>query len=246
VKRALLILMILALLLALPVAAQQPSRTTPTRVVAGADEPDVVLDIPHVYVESVVLDVRDVQAHVSLDARVADLVRLSAGADASIERVKLEINGVEAEVYLVVRLDKVREMIERTLETLDKNPQLVTRLLDTVDRTVGTVGDVANTALQPGGVLTQTVNTLGQTVTRTVDTAGNLVERTLDTTGKLVGEKRLGAVLDLPVVSETKNAAGQVVRQLRDTTGSIIEVTLDTAGKVVSSRVLGGGTQQRR
>ena len=79
-------------------------------------------------------------------------------------------------------------------------------------------------------------HTLGQTVTRTIDTAGTLLERTVDRTGKPVGEKRLGRVLDLPLVNETKNAAGQTDRTLRDTTGALIEVTLDAAGKIVSSR----------
>lgn len=248
--------LLIMLLVTLPLFAQQ--RTAATRPpAAGQGEPDVVLDIPNVSVESVVLDVRDVRAHVSLDARVGNLVALSAGADAGIDKVRLEINGVEAEVYLVVRLDKVAEIVERTLATIDKNPEIVTRLLDTVDNTVGTVGNVANTALQPGGVvsqtvgtvgrtlenvtapggvLTQTVNTLGQTVTRAVDTTGTLVERTVDRTGKLVGEKRIGRVLDLPLVNETKNAAGQTVRTLRDTTGALIEVTLDASGKILSSR----------
>ena len=237
------------MVLALPLFAQQQqqqqrARTTTTAAAAASGEPDVVLDIPHVYVESVVLDVRDVRANVSLDARVGNLVALNAGAEAGIDQVRLEINGVEAEVYLVVRLDKVADIISRTLETIDKNPEVLERLLTTVDNTVGTVGGIANTALQPGGVVSQTVNTLGQTVTRTVDTAGNLVERTLDQTGKLVGEKTLGRLLDLPVVSETTNAAGQTVRQLRDTTGSIIEVTLDAAGKIVSSRVVSGATRR--
>jgi hypothetical protein len=232
-KRTVTILLMAA---ALPLAAQttQPAR----RTTAANDPADVVLDIPRVHVESVVLDVRDLHAHVSLDARVGNLVKLIAGADAGIDKVRLEINGVDAEVYLVVRLDKVADMVERTLATIDKNPEMISRVLTTVDRTVQTVGSVANTALQPGGVLTQTVNTLGQTVVRTVDTAGNLVEKTTDTAGKLVGEKNLGRVLDLPVVNETTNAAGQVVRQLRDTTGAIIEVTLDSAGKIVSSKVV--------
>ena len=238
-KRALIALL---LFVALPLAAQQ----TQTRGRTAAEPPDVVLDVPRVRVESIVLDVRDLHAHVSLDARVGNLVKLIAGADAGIDKVRLEINGVDAEVYLVVRLDKVAEMVERTLATIDKNPEMITRVLTTVDRTVETVGSVANTALQPGGVLSQTVNTLGHTVVRTVDTAGRIVEKTTDTAGKLVGEKTLGSVLDLPVVSETTNAAGQVVKQLRDTTGAVIEVTLDAAGKVVSSRTVSGATQQRR
>lgn len=247
--------LLILLFLAIPLAAQQ--RTT-TRT-APAEEPDVVVDIPNVSVESIVLDVRDLHAHVSLDARVGNLVTLNAGVNAGIDKVRLEINGVQAEVYLVVRLDKVRDIIGRTLDTVDKNPQLVTRLLESVDRTVGTVGDVANTALQPGGVvsqtvgtvgrtlenvtapggvLTQTVNSLGQTVVRTIDQTGNIVERTVDQTGKLVGDKTLGKLLDLPVLNQTTNAAGQVVKQVRDTSGAVIEVVTDAGGKVVSSRVV--------
>lgn len=205
--------LILLLLLATPLFAQQRRTTTATpRPAAGTQEPDVVVDIPNVSVESIVLDVRDLRAHVSLDARVGNLVTLNAGADAGIDKVRLEINGVEAEVYLVVRLDRVADIIERTLETIDKNPQVLARLLTTVDRTVDTVGNVANTALQPGGVvsqtvgtvgqtlenvtapggvLSQTVNALGQTVTRTLDEAGRIVETTTDKTGKVVGRKVL-------------------------------------------------------
>jgi hypothetical protein len=188
-KRALLIL----LLVAMPLAAQQRTNTNANTNTAAtresAEEPDVVVDVPRLHVESIVLDVQDLKAHVSLDARVGNLVTLNAGANAGIEKVRLEINGVDAEVYLVVRLDKVREIIERTLETVDKNPQMVTRLLDTVDNTVGTVGKTLENVTAPGGVLSQTVNSLGQTVTRTLDQAGNIVERTTDAAGKVVGER---------------------------------------------------------
>jgi hypothetical protein len=77
-------------------------------------------------------------------ARLANLLKLTAGADASIDHVKLDIKGVQATATLVVRLDNVRAIIERTLQTLDNNPQLVSQLLSTVDNTVNTVGGVAN------------------------------------------------------------------------------------------------------
>ena len=217
----------------------QTSRFRPADPTAG-DQPDVLLDIPTLSVDEIKLDVQNLQAHVSLDARVANLVKITAGVDASIDKVNLDIKGVKASVLLIVRLDNVREIIDKTLTTLDKNPQLVEKLLQTVDNTVNTVGGVANTALQPGGVISQTVNSLGQTVSRTVDTAGNLVERTLDQTGNLVNSRTLGRALDLPVVRETTNAAGQTVRQVRDTGGGLIELTLDRAGQVVNSRVLNG------
>jgi len=219
-------------------AANQPSRFRPANPVGGDDPPDVLLDIPNLSVDEITLDVQDLRANVSLDARVANLVKITAGVDATIEKVNLTIKGVQANVLLVVRLDNVREIIDKTLTTLDNNPQLVDRLLQSVDNTVDTVGGVANTALQPGGVISQTVNTLGQTVNRTVDAAGNIVERTVDQAGKLVDTRTLGRALDLPVVRESTNTAGQVVRQVRDASGAIIELTLDGAGKVVGSRVL--------
>lgn len=209
----------------------------------GADNPDVLLDIPNLSIDTLVIEVDSLYANLSLDARVANLVKLTAGVEVKIDRVSIRIKGVQASALLVVRLDNVREIVDRTLTSLDKNPQLVDRLLSTVDNTVNTVGNVANTALQPGGVISQTVNTLGQTVQRTLDATGNIVEKTLDTTGKVLNTRTVGKLLDLPIVSETTNAAGQTVRRLRDTSGKIIEVVLDQTGKIISSSLQGGTSQ---
>lgn len=209
------------------------------------DKPDVLLDVPNLSVDEITLDVQNLQAHLALDARVANLVKLTAGVDVTIDKVNLGIKGVQATALLVVRLENVRAIIEKTLTTLDNNPQLVEQLLKTVDNTVNTVGSVANTALQPGGVISQTVNTLGQTVQRTLDETGNIVEKTLDQAGKVVNTRTVGRLLDLPVVKETTNAAGQTVRQLRDSSGRIIEVVLDKSGKIISSNLVGSsGTAQ--
>ena len=234
---------------------------------AAAGNPDVYLEVPDLRVDQILLEVDDLDVHLALDARVANLVSIKAGVDARIGNVKLDIRGVQAEAYLTVRLDNVARILDRTLTTLDNNPEIVERLLTSVDRTVGTVGGVANTALQPGGVvsqtvgtvgrtlenvtapgglLTQTVNTLGQTVQRTLDTTGNIVERTLDTTGKLVNERTVGRLLDMQVIRETTNAAGQAVKQVRDASGAVIEYTLDSAGRIISSRVVSSATGGRR
>jgi len=218
---------------------------------AASGDPDVLLDVPNLSVDEITLEVENLRAHVALDARLANLLQLTAGADVGIDKVKLTIKGVRAEVLLKVRLDNVASIIDRTLTTIDRNPQILERLLTTVDNTVGTVGNVANTALQPGGVLSQTINTLGQTVQRTLDKTGNIVEKTLDTTGRVVNQRTIGSVLDtaatgLRVVNETTNNAGQTVRRLQDSTGGIVEVTLDTAGKIVSSRIVQGATSPRQ
>lgn len=209
------------------------------------DKPDVLLDVPNLSVDEITLDVQNLQAHLALDARVANLVKLTAGVDLSVDKVNISIKGVQATALLVVRLENVRAIIDKTLTTLDNNPQLVERLLETVDNTVNTVGEVANTALQPGGVISQTVNTVGQTVQRTLDATGNIVEKTLDQTGKVLNTRTVGKLLDLPLVKETTNAAGQTVRQLRDTSGRIVEVVLDNTGKIVSTSLVGNNTKSQ-
>lgn len=215
---------------------------------AQSGDPDVLLDVPNLSVEEITLDVQNLRAKVSLDARLANLLQLSAGADASIDQVKLTIKGVKADLMLKVKLDNVAAIIDRTLTTIDRNPQILEGLLRSVDNTVNTVGGVANTALQPNGVLSQLTNSLGQTVQRTVDTTGNLVVKTLDSTGNVVNSRTLGSVLNtaatgLRTVGETVNSQGQTVRRLQDESGAILEVTLDTAGKVVNSRVVSEATR---
>ena len=204
----------------------------------GSDQPDVLLDVPNLSVDEITLGVHNLVANLSLDARVASLVQLKAGVDIRIDSVTLTIKGVQASVLLIVRLDNVRAIIEKTLTTLENNPQLVDRLLSTVDNAVNTVGDVANTALQPGGVISQTVNTLGQTVQRTVDATGNILEKTLDNTGKILSTRSVGRLLDLPVVSQTTNQLGQTVKRVRDTSGAIIELVVDNAGKILSQTIV--------
>lgn len=223
---------------------RQEASSARRRQEAASGDPDVLLDVPNLSVDEITLEVENLKAKVSLDARLANLLALTAGADVAIDKVKLQIKGVKAEVLLKVRLDNVAAIIDRTLTTIDRNPEILTKLLESVDKTVGTVGGVAQTALQPGGVLSQTINTLGQTVQRTVDATGNIVEKTLDTTGKVVNSNTVGSVTNLRVLGETKNAAGQTLRRVQDTAGGVIELTLDAAGKVISSKVLSQGSRQ--
>src|SRR5688572_8993399 len=129
---------------------------------AASGDPDVLLDIPNLSVEEINLEVQNLRVHLDLDARLSNLLQLTAGADASIDSDKLNIRGVRAEALLKVRLDNVAAILDRALTTIDRNPQIIDRLLSTVDTTVGTVGQIGQTALQPGGVVSQTVGTVGQ------------------------------------------------------------------------------------
>jgi hypothetical protein len=197
--------------------SRQPQPLPPTpaaqRALAGADQPDVLLDIPNLSVEQITLDVANLQVHIALDARLANLLKLTAGADASVDKVKLDIKGIRAQATLIVRLDNVRAIIDRTLTTLDKNPQIISGLYNTVDNTVGTVGGVANNA---------------------VGTVGGVTSSLLRN-GQVLDLARSG----LSEVSRTVNGAGQTVRQVRNASGGLIEVVTDSAGKILSSQPVG-------
>jgi hypothetical protein len=87
--------------------------------------PDVLLDVTELEVERITLEVENLRAHVSVLAELASLVNLSVGVDARLDRVKLEIEGVEAKVLLKVRLEHIRAILEKALETVAEHPELL-------------------------------------------------------------------------------------------------------------------------
>lgn len=192
------------LALATPAVAQDRNASAPRsplaqQALSSSDQPDVLLDIPNLSVEELTIEVDKLEAHIALDARLANLLKLTAGADVTIDKVKVQLKGVKAQALLVVRLDNVRAIIERTLQTLDGNPQIVERLLSTVDNTVGTVGGVAGNLLRNGQALDlaraglteflQTLNNAGQTVRRVRDRNGRIFEVVTDAANRVVSSR---------------------------------------------------------
>ena len=118
---------------------------------AGSGEPDVLLDVPVLKVEEIDLTVEGLRAHVSVLAELADLVKLSVGADVALDKVELTIKGVEAQALLKVRLEQVRAILDKALTTIGENPEILQSLVQTVDRTVGEVGGTAREAVGEGG-----------------------------------------------------------------------------------------------
>ena len=100
---------------------------------------DVILEVPELSVDSIGLTVKDVRAHVALDANAMNLVQLTAGVDVGIKQVQLGIVGVFAEAYLYADLDNVARIVDRVMQTLDRNPQILTQVLKTVDTTVNSL-----------------------------------------------------------------------------------------------------------
>ncbi len=91
---------------------------------ARADGPDVELHVPKAEVEKLALDVESLQARLDLDTTVANLVHISAGVVTTVQKLKLQLEGAEAETHLVVRLDRVTRVIEHALGTIDQHPDI--------------------------------------------------------------------------------------------------------------------------
>ncbi|MEJ7841724.1 MAG: E3 binding domain-containing protein [Rubrobacter sp.] len=89
------------------------------------DDTDVVLDIPVLKVEELDLEVDELRAHISARAELAGFLNISVGVDAYVDKVKLRIKGVEAQVQLKVKLERILGSVDRALQAIDNNPQLL-------------------------------------------------------------------------------------------------------------------------
>jgi hypothetical protein len=208
---------------------------------------DVVLDIPNVCVERIFLKVDSVTARLNLNAQVANLVRVSAGADVLIGNVDLTIQDVRAAALLLVDLDDVTHIVDNTLTFVDNHPEIIQQLGSTLQNTVGAVGGAVGTLLR-GLVIGTTRLTNGNLLQRVVNEAtGEILERTLSAAGGQLAQRVVGNVLQLPTLRETTNAAGQLVRQVRDQAGALLEYTFDRAANKVSAvRLLQAATGTNR
>ena len=197
-------------------------------------EYDVVLDIPNVCVERIFLKVDSVTARLNLNAQVANLVRVQAGADILIGTVDLTIQDVRAAALLLVDLDDVVHIVDNTLTFVDNHPEIIAQLGSTLQNTVGAVGGAVGQILR-GLVIGTTRLADGNLLQRVVNEAtGEILERTVSAAGAQLAQKVIGNVLNLPTLRETQNTAGQLVRQVRDQAGALLEYTLDRATNKVS------------
>jgi hypothetical protein len=166
---------------------------------------------------------------VAVLAELADLVKLSVGADVSLDKVELEIKGVEAQVLLKVRLEQVRAILDKALSTIGENPEILQSLVRTVDRTLGEVGGAAREAVGEGGAVSQLTGGVGEA-------AGQAVGQVGQTANEAVGQvaDQVGSLLE-----ESVNEAGQTVQRVVDESGSVVERTLNESGEVLDEAVVG-------
>ena len=207
---------------------------------AGSDEPDVLLDVPVLKVEEITLKVEGLRAHVSVMAELADLVKLSVGADVGLDKVELTIKGVEAQALLKVRLEQVRAILDKALTTIGENPEILQSLGQTVDRTVGEVGGAAREAVGEGDAVSQLSEGVGEATQRVGGAAGQAVGQVGQTANQAVGQvtDQAGSLLE-----ETVDEAGRTVQRVVDESGSVVETTLNESGEVLDEAIVGDASE---
>ncbi len=212
---------------------------------SAGDEPSVLLDVPALNVDEINLGLDELRAHVSLRTDLADLVRINVGVDAYLDNVKLEIKGVEAQVLLKVRLDRILDTFDRALEVIDRNPRVLEAAARSAserpeepDEDVGQVVD----PLAPGSqLLGESMNDADQTTRRSVDESGDIMESTLNEAGEVVEEEMTTNVADLPAEEEYVDDEGRIVSRARDESGKLLERLLDDEANLTGVRVVGEG-----
>ena len=222
-------------------------------------EPDVLLEIPVLKVEKIDLRANDLRARLSVKAKLANLLKLSFGVGVYLDRVKLEIKGVEAQVLLKVKLENVLAILDQTLDTIDGNPEILKSLIQAADETVDSVGGVAREAVGKSGAVSQLTGGRGEATQQVDDAAGQAVGQAGQVANQAVGKAtgQVGQVVDqagqiidniVPVdntvpggrlLGETANGAGQTVQRTVDEPGSIVEHTLSECGEVLNEEVVG-------
>src|SRR5215207_1092052 len=173
-----------------PSNAEEPDGQEP-----DGQEPDVLLDVSELEVDRIHLEVERLRAHVSVLAQLANLVSLSVGVDARLGRVELEIEGVEAEVLLKVRLKHIRAILEKALDTIAEHPEILRILArslsglvrESLGETLGVlnevlegleVGDTVDEALR--GRLEEVRSALEEILERTEREVEGAADRALD------------------------------------------------------------------
>src|SRR3954471_18296189 len=84
---------------------------------------DVYVDAPVVKVDEIKFEMDDLRAHLAVLAEAGHFVQINAGAAVRLEKVELDIQGVEAQALLEARLHNVSAILARVLTSLERNPQ---------------------------------------------------------------------------------------------------------------------------
>ena len=125
------------------------------------------------------------RAHLALLAEAGHFVQLNAGAAVRLGKVELDIQSVETQALLEVRLHEVTKILARVLTTLDRNP----KLLKSVGEALGDVGGGAHDLLGDTGDVVKSAGK-GSAAARSGRRAGSRTGRRRHRPGRPAGRRR--------------------------------------------------------
>ena len=203
-------------------------------------DPDVVLDVPVLNIDELDLEVENLRAHVSLRAELADLVKINVGIDVYLDKVKLEIKGVEAQALLKIRLESVLKTLDRALDAVDRNPQILGEYAQSTDQSARDTNQAARDADQgarqparlaeaaPGRINAVTEGDGGR-----LGASGDVTDTVFRESNGVEGEEAKSNLADLQIEEEYVDERGRIVGRARDESGNVVEEVLDEEGGVL-------------
>jgi len=198
-------------------------------------DPDVLLDVPVIKVDKIYLKLANIDAHVALKAQVLDLVSLDVGIDVHLGRLEIDIEGVEAQALLKVRLEHVAAIVDRVMTTIDRNPELVHSLSEAIQDVGAGAGDMIG---ESGEAVEDVGQGAGDTVPMLGEGAGKAVDEVGQGAGKAVGDVGEGAG---QAVGEVGEGAGQAVGEVGEGAGQAVGDVGEGAGQAVGDVGQGAG-----
>lgn len=212
---------------------------------AGMEEPDLILNVPVVKVDSIHLQLEDLDAHVALKAQVLDLLKLNVGIDLHLGKVRVDVKGVEAQALLKVRLDYVAAAIDRVLTALDNNPELLESVGSALEdvgwgsgHTLAETGETFEHFGEGAGrALDQVGSGAGEAVGEIGAGAGQAVGDVGEGGGRALGEIGQGAEQGLGDIGE---GAGQAVGDIGEGAGEAVghvDQAVEVLGRAVGQAV---------
>ena len=199
------------------------------------ENPDVLVDVPVLKVDKIHLKLANIDAHVALKAQILDLVSLDVGIDVHLGKLEIDIEGVEAQALLKVRLEHVAAIVDRVMTTIDRNPELVHSLSEAVQDVGAGAGDMVGEA---GEAVEDVGEGAGETVPMLGEGAGEAVSQVGQGAGQAVGEVGEGAG---EAVGEVGEGAGEAVGGIGQGAGQAVGEVGEGAGQAVGDVGEGAG-----
>lgn len=181
------------------------------------EDNDVTLEVPTLNIEELELEVEELRAHISARAELVDFLNIGVGVDVYLDNVKLQVQGLEAQLQLKVKLERILGTIDRALDVMANDQRRPRGLTGDSNRMEDGAGDTSVATERRG---------IGEGVANEPEEA--------------VQDAAPGDLSNLPIEEEYVGDDGTIMGIARDESGNLVEGKLDDEGNVVGAEESGG------